>query len=70
MTTLNGPSGDNGFDQTITKSSIYGICAHFSSEDQMQNRIFYRTPLSRYNMAVKEEFSSFVGITVTGMAGV
>ena len=24
-----GPSGDNGFDQTTTKSSIYGTCAFF-----------------------------------------
>jgi hypothetical protein len=31
-----GPSGDNGFDQTTTKSSIYGTCAHFSSMDQKQ----------------------------------
>lgn len=29
-----GPSGDNGFDQTPTKLSIYGPCAHFSSRDQ------------------------------------
>ena len=29
-----GPSGDNGFDQTPTKSNIYGTCAHFSSTDQ------------------------------------
>jgi len=28
-----GPSGDNGFDQTTTKPSIYGTCAHFSSMD-------------------------------------
>ena len=28
-----GPSGDNGFDQTPTKSSIYGTCAHSSSMD-------------------------------------
>ena len=33
MTTLNGPSGDNGFDYTPKKSSIYGTCAHFSSKD-------------------------------------
>ena len=32
-----GPSGDNGFDQTTTKPSIYGTCAHFSSEDQKKN---------------------------------
>jgi len=29
-----GPSGDNGFEQTTTKSSVYGTCAHFSSMDQ------------------------------------
>jgi hypothetical protein len=33
MTTLNGPSGDNGFDQKPKKTSVYGACAHFSSMD-------------------------------------
>ena len=37
MTTLNGPSGDNGFDQTTRKASIYGTCAHFSSIDHKKN---------------------------------
>lgn len=29
-----GPTGDNGFDQTTIKSSVHGACAHFSSKDQ------------------------------------
>ena len=31
MNTRYGPSGDNGFEQTPIKSSIYGPCAHFFS---------------------------------------
>jgi len=51
-----GPSGDNGFDQTPIKPSIYGTCAHFSSKDQKQNRIIYRNPPLRYNGIAKEDF--------------
>ena len=31
-----GPSGDNGFDQTPIKSSVYGTCAHSSSKDHTE----------------------------------
>jgi len=32
-----GPTGNNGFDQTPIKSSVYGTCAHSSSTDQKQD---------------------------------
>ena len=37
-----GPSGDNGFDQTPKKSSIYGTCAHFSSTNHNE-----KSPITR-----------------------
>ena len=51
-----GAGGDDGFDETPTKSSVYGTCAHSSSMDQnektekvirlynmMRSRIFLST---------------------------
>lgn len=33
-----GPSGDNGFEQTQTKSSIHGACAHSFSASPFSER--------------------------------
>ena len=45
-----GPSGDNGFDQTARKSSIYGTCAHFSSQGPKRKIAYFTQLLPRGTM--------------------